>query len=206
MIGPDEICFGFRGKKNVSRETPKKPEILRLGNYDGKAMYICGDYRYDSSVSDRLPMPVCFSDSDSERRTQAQTQTVLKNHLNGNNRSSYGNDCYGYVWEYVSIPKNESPAINAAQLESITMSAVGRKVTVRDGPDSAACVRPTDPFSVLDASPPSGEPGWSSEGTGRGGRNDQRGVTSIWQWCESAFLLFLVIVFLVFNHNSPPIT
>jgi hypothetical protein len=29
---------------------------------------------------------------------------------------------------------------------------------------------------VLDASPPSGEPGWSSEGTGRGGRNDQRGV------------------------------
>jgi hypothetical protein len=39
-----------------------------------------------------------------------------------------------------------------------------------------ACVRQTDPFSVLDASPPSGEPGWSSEGTRRGGRNDQRGV------------------------------
>jgi hypothetical protein len=35
-----------------------------------------------------------------------------------------------------------------------------------------ACVR----HSVLDASPQSGEPGWSSEGTGRGGRNDQRGV------------------------------
>ncbi len=39
-----------------------------------------------------------------------------------------------------------------------------------------AYVRQTDPFSVLDASPPSGEHGWSSEGTGRGGRNDQRGV------------------------------
>jgi hypothetical protein len=39
-----------------------------------------------------------------------------------------------------------------------------------------ACVHQTDPLSVLDASPPSGEPGWSSEGTGRGGRNGQRGV------------------------------
>ena len=29
---------------------------------------------------------------------------------------------------------------------------------------------------MLDASPPSGEPGWSSEGTGRGGRNGKRGV------------------------------
>ncbi len=34
----------------------------------------------------------------------------------------------------------------------------------------------TDPFSVLDVSPPSGEPGWSSEGTRKGGRNDPRGV------------------------------
>ncbi len=39
-----------------------------------------------------------------------------------------------------------------------------------------ACDRQTDPFSVLDASPPSGEPGWFSEGTGRGRRNAQRGV------------------------------
>jgi hypothetical protein len=39
-----------------------------------------------------------------------------------------------------------------------------------------ACVRQTDPFSVLDASPLSGEPGWSSEGTWRGGRNKKRGV------------------------------
>jgi hypothetical protein len=34
----------------------------------------------------------------------------------------------------------------------------------------------TDSFSLLDVSPPSAEPGWSSEGTGRGGRNAQRGV------------------------------
>ncbi len=39
-----------------------------------------------------------------------------------------------------------------------------------------ACIHQTDPFSVLDASPPSGEPGWSSEGTRRGGRNDHSGV------------------------------
>ncbi len=37
-----------------------------------------------------------------------------------------------------------------------------------------ACVRQTDPLSVLDVSPQSGEPGWSSEGTGRGG-----GMTSV---------------------------
>ncbi len=61
---------------------------------------------------------------------------------------------------------------NPIHTASVRYSLPTRYETARN----PACDRQTDPFSVLDASPPSGEPGWSSDGTGRGGRNDQHGV------------------------------